>query len=119
MARLAALIVLILAVAFSGLLDAQNMTDREASYLRGQVRTIHLEFAEIDPQTNDWGPFKQQPNRVFDENGQLEGPVRDDGVLSTTVDDRGNWTEKVSLRRESSDREFTRTTIERRTITYY
>jgi YD repeat-containing protein len=34
-------------------------------------------------------------------------------------DDRGNWTERVNLRRESSNREFTRTTIERRTITYY
>jgi hypothetical protein len=34
-------------------------------------------------------------------------------------DDRGNWIEKVNLRRESSDREFKRVTIERRTITYY
>jgi hypothetical protein len=34
-------------------------------------------------------------------------------------DDRGNWIEKVNLRRESSGREFKRLTIERRTITYY
>ena len=73
-------------------LDAQSMTDREASYLRGQVRTVRVEFAEIDSQTNDWGPFKQQPTRVFDENGQLEGRVRDEGVLSTTIDDRGRRT---------------------------
>jgi len=56
------------------------------------VRTVRVEFAEIDPRTNDWGPFKQQPARVFDENGQLEGRVRDDGVLSTTVDDQGRRT---------------------------
>jgi YD repeat-containing protein len=34
-------------------------------------------------------------------------------------DDRGNWIEKVNLRRESSDRDFRRVSIERRTITYY
>jgi YD repeat-containing protein len=56
------------------------------------VRTVRIELAEIDPQTNDWGPFKQQPTRVFDQNGQLEGRVRDDGVLSTTVDDQGRRT---------------------------
>ena len=91
MARLA-LIVLALAAASSVLLDAQNMTDLEASSLRGQVRTIRFEFAEFDPQTNDWGPFTQQPMRAFDANGQLEGRVRDDAVLSTVVDDRGRTT---------------------------
>src|SRR5687767_12985748 len=78
-----------LMVASVGIVQGRVMTDLEDSHLRGQVRTVRIEFASIDPQTNDWGPFKQQPTRVYDVDGQLEGPVRDDGVLSTTFDDQG------------------------------
>ena len=55
MARLVGLIVPRVAVmtVSSVLIDAQNTTDREASYLRGQVRTVRVEFAEIDSRTND------------------------------------------------------------------
>jgi YD repeat-containing protein len=92
MARAAVLIFVTLITIASVRLHAQSMTDRETSYLRGQVHTVQVEFAELDPQTNDWGPFKQQPPRVFDANGQLEGRVFEEGVLSTTFDDRGRRT---------------------------
>lgn len=70
-------------------IQGRVMTDLEDSHLRGRVHTVRIEYASIDPQTNDWGPFKQQPTRVYGADGQLEGPVRDDGVLTTTFDDRG------------------------------
>src|SRR5690349_16844013 len=92
MARAAVLIFVTLITIASVRLHAQSMTDRETSYLRGQVHTVQVEFAELDPQTNDWGPFKQQPPRVFDANGQLKGRVFEEGVLSTTFDDRGRRT---------------------------
>jgi YD repeat-containing protein len=77
----------------SVLVDAQRaavLTDREELNLRGPVRAVRLEFAELNPQTNDWGPFKQQATLLYGQDGQLEGRARDgDGVLSTTLDARG------------------------------
>jgi YD repeat-containing protein len=78
------------------------MTDREDAHLRGRVRTVRMEFATIDPQTNDWGPFTQRQTLAYDADGQLEARVRDDGVLATTFDDRGlrttvsRWPPRIS-----------------------
>ena len=65
------------------------MTDREDAHFRGPVQTVSTEYASIDPQTNDWGPFTQRTTLAYDMDGQLEGRVQDDGVISTTFDDRG------------------------------
>src|SRR5687767_2648052 len=65
------------------------MNDREDAGFRGRVHTVRAEFASIDPQTNDWGPFKQHATLVYDEDGQLEERGRDAGPLTTTFDDRG------------------------------
>ena len=88
-ARCATLIILVASVQIRAQQQAAVMTDREAAHLRGPLHTVRVEFSEIDPQTNDWGPFKQPQTLVYDADGQLEGRVRDDGVLSTTFDDRG------------------------------
>lgn len=68
------------------------MADREDAHLRGPVRTVRREFAAFDPQTNDWGPFRQHVTLAYDKDGQVEGRVRDDGVLATTFDDQGRRT---------------------------
>ncbi len=66
------------------------MTDRDDAQLRGPVRSVHSEFASIDPQTNDWGPFRQGPTLVYDAEGQFEGRARDDSSpITTTFDARG------------------------------
>ena len=65
------------------------MSDREDAGLRGPVRSVRSEWASIDPQTSDWGPFKQGPTLVYDAEGWHEGRLRDDGTTVTTLDDRG------------------------------
>jgi len=65
------------------------MSDLEDNQLRGPVHTVTREFSTIDPQTNEWRPFRGTQTVVYDAAGQLEGRVRDDGVISTTVDARG------------------------------
>jgi len=63
------------------------MTDRERARLRGPVRSVRSDLADLDPRTNDWGPFRQGQTLVYDVEGRLEGFVWDEGV--TTRDGRG------------------------------
>ena len=53
------------------------MTDRDRYHLRGKVHTLRIEFASVDPQTNDWASPRQVPVFTFDRNGRQEGRVRD------------------------------------------
>jgi len=68
------------------------MADRDAHGLRGPVRTVRVESASFDPQTNGWGLFKQAETLVYDSAGQLEGRPREDAVLPPTFDERGRRT---------------------------
>ena len=68
------------------------MTDRERHDLRGPVQSARSEHAAFDPQTNDWGPFRQMPVVVFNVDGNREGFVREDGGAVSTFDERGRRT---------------------------
>jgi YD repeat-containing protein len=65
------------------------MTDRERYHLHGPVHTLRIEFASIDPRTNDWAPPRQVPVFTFDRHGRQEGRVRDNDIVLTTFDERG------------------------------
>ena len=78
-ARLSIATLLVAIMVASVPVDAQRqaavMSDRENSQLRGPVHTVSHGFAEIDSQTNDWGPFKQMPTRVYTRTGTWKGAV--------------------------------------------
>ncbi|MGH9236676.1 MAG: hypothetical protein ACRD3G_01445 [Vicinamibacterales bacterium] len=65
------------------------MTDRERHHLHGPVSTLCLEWASINPETNDWEPAKQGPTFTFDRDGRQEGRVRDKEATITTFDAQG------------------------------
>ncbi|HEX5109418.1 MAG TPA: hypothetical protein VFV95_13265 [Vicinamibacterales bacterium] len=48
-----------------------SMTDRERARLRGPVRSVRSDHAELDARTNDWGPFRQGQTLVYDVEGRL------------------------------------------------
>jgi len=65
------------------------MTDLERRQLRGPVQSVRTEWASIDPQTSEWGPFRDGPALTYDRNGRREGRPRHASETVSTFDERG------------------------------
>ena len=123
------------ATAIRAMLPDGVMTTREYEYdQRGRVVELRstmfglsetLQTYSYDDHDNIIEEHREEASREADTDRTGSRITRNETSTETwnrhvyVYDERGNWIEKVTLQRESSDRDFRRVSIERRTITYY